>query len=87
MKPLVLVEWLDSAQPVPGWRSCDDLPPLEVIRCQSVGWRLDKNEQVLMLAPNLGRADSDEPQGCGFMRIPTASVTRTVALREAENTP
>lgn len=83
-KPLVLVEWLDSAQPVPGWRFVDDAPELEVVRCVSVGWLLEKTERALMLAPNLGDFESGgAAQASGFIRIPMAAVTRTAALVEA----
>jgi hypothetical protein len=53
MKPrlpyLVLIEWLDSAQPLPAWRFLDDLPPLEVVRCYSVGWLVAEGEAMLLL--------------------------------------
>ena len=80
---LVLIEWLDSAQPLPAWRYLDDLPPLEVVRCCSVGWLVAEGKGVKVLAPNIGNVETGgSPQGSGFIRIPTASVTRQVRLVE-----
>jgi hypothetical protein len=82
---LVLIEWLDSAQPIPGWRHLDDLPALEVIQCVSVGWLIGENRSVKMLAPNIGDFESGtNAQGSGFIRIPVASVTRQVELIETD---
>lgn len=81
---LVLVEWVDSAQPVPGWHFLDQAPELEVVRCTSVGWLVAETESVKMLAPNLGNIDSEgNTQASGFIRIPTQAVTREVTLVEA----
>lgn len=81
---LVLIEWLDSAQPIAAWRYLEDLPPLEIIKCASVGWLVGENEGVKMLAPNLGNLQSDDgAQGSGFIRIPTSAIVREVALQES----
>lgn len=82
---LVLVEWLDSAQPSPGWRWLTEAPDLEVVRCQSVGWLVAQSDVVIMLAPNMGDigSESGAEQACGFIRIPAAAVTRMADLREA----
>lgn len=69
--PLLLIEWMDSAQPLPSWRFLDDLPPVEAIRCQSVGWLVGETEQVKMIAPNIGGAFE---QGSGFIRIPVRCI-------------
>lgn len=82
MNGVVLVEWLDSAQPSPGWRFISEPPELEVVRCQSVGWIAGESDEVLMLAPNVGDLGSEDPQGSGFIRIPKCSITRRVMLRE-----
>jgi hypothetical protein len=79
---LVLVDWVDSAQPLPGWRHLDDPPALEVVNCRSVGWLIAEGDGVKMLAPNLGDVGSDNAQASGFIRIPIAAVTRQVTLRE-----
>lgn len=80
---LVLVEWVDSAQPLPAWRHLDDVPTLEVIECVSVGWLVGRSRDVLMLAPNIGNIQSGgSAQGSGFVRIPRCSITRIVELVE-----
>lgn len=79
---LLLVEWEDSAQPLPAWRFLDDAPPLEAIQCVSVGWVVGKANGVLMLAPNIGDAGSGSAQASGFIRIPLSCVKRTARLKE-----
>lgn len=81
---LVLVEWVDSVQPVSSWRLLDDLPALEIVECVSVGWLVNKSRKVLMLAPNIGDIESGSTaQASGFIRIPTAAVTRIAELIES----
>lgn len=80
---LVLVEWEDSCQPLPGWRHLADLPDNKVIQCCSVGWLVSEDDQVKMLAPNMGDIDSvDNLQASGIIRIPAAAITRMVELKE-----
>mgnify|MGYP001562756061 CR=1 FL=1 len=80
---LVLAEWLDSAQPIPGWRFLADAPKPEVVRCYSVGWLIAMNKRATVLAPNIGNMENGgSPQGSGFIRIPTLSITRLVELVE-----
>ena len=35
--PLVLIEWLDSGQPVPGWQWLEQIEPRRPHLCVSVG--------------------------------------------------
>ena len=79
---LVIVEWLDSAQPMPGWRFLDDLPPLVVVRCLSVGWLVAENKHVKVLAPNIGGLNGEDAQASGFIRIPVACIVRQKGLAE-----
>jgi hypothetical protein len=79
---LILVEWEDSAQPLPAWRFLDDAPPLEAIQCVSVGWIVGQANGVLMLAPNIGDAGSESAQGSGFIRIPVSCIKRRARLKE-----
>jgi hypothetical protein len=37
--PLVLIEWLDSGQPVPGWQWLEQIEPRRPHLCVSVGFR------------------------------------------------
>lgn len=82
---LVLVEWVDSAQPVTGWRFLEDAPPLEAIRCYSVGWLVGESRSAKMLVPNIGDFEGGgSAQGTGFIRIPARSITRLVELVERD---
>jgi hypothetical protein len=75
---LLLIEWLDSAQPLPNWRFLDDLPPIECINCRSVGWLIAETEKVVMLAPNIG---NNGEQASGFIRIPVRSIVSKRTLK------
>lgn len=84
MEKLMLVEWEDSAQPTSNWSYLSNPPELEIIQCVSVGWLVQENDRVLMLAPNIGDYESGNgAQGCGLIRIPKAAITRTARLSEA----
>ena len=79
----ILVEWIDSAQPISAWMFLENKPSLEIIQCVSVGWVVGETDEVLMLAPNLGDIESGgSGQGSGFIRIPKSAVTRRVVLIE-----
>jgi hypothetical protein len=58
----VLIEWEDSAQPVPRWAWLEDAKDWNsIVRCQSVGWLIHGDEKVKVLAPN--RGDVGEVRG------------------------
>ena len=79
----LLVEWIDSAQPIAAWMFLENMPRMEVIECVSVGWLVAETDEVLMLAPNLGDIQSGgSAQASGFIRIPKLAVTRRVVLVE-----
>ncbi|MDA9090917.1 hypothetical protein N9J84_02300 [Porticoccaceae bacterium] len=79
----ILVEWIDSAQPISAWMFLENKPSLEIIQCVSVGWVVGETDEVLMLAPNLGDIESGgAAQGSGFIRIPKSAVTRRVVMVE-----
>ena len=79
----LLVEWMDSAQPISAWMFLENKPSLETIQCVSVGWVVGETDEVLMLAPNLGDIESGgSAQGSGFIRIPKSAVIRRVVLIE-----
>jgi hypothetical protein len=70
---LVLIEWEDSAQPVPGWHPVAAYKSVEAIRCVSVGWLVCDTRQVKALAPNFADVDDpDDIQASGVIRIPSA---------------
>ena len=79
----ILVEWIDSAQPISAWMFLENKPSLEIIQCVSVGWLVGETDDVLMLAPNLGDIESGgSGQASGFIRIPKSALTRRVELIE-----
>jgi hypothetical protein len=79
---LVLIEWVDSGQPIPGWQWLDGLEPRKALKCVSVGFLVQDDESTKVLAPNLGASsgDDDFDQASGLMTIPTAAVTRIERL-------
>jgi len=73
--PLVLIEWEDSAQPIPGWSWLDSFDSFEVVRCQSVGWLIHDGADVKALAQNLGNlGNENSAQVSGVIRIPTRCI-------------
>lgn len=79
---LVMVDWVDSAQPCSEWRYMTDLPKLEAVRCLTVGWIVAEDNNVIMLVQSVGEVETQDTQVSGLMRIPVASVTKIVKLSE-----
>ena len=81
---LVLVEWDDSAQPVPEWSWLSEHTWEKAIKCQSVGWLVHDGDDVKAVAPNMGNmGDEDSVQVSGVIRIPARSVTRLTILSDS----
>lgn len=80
--PLVLIEWVDSGQPVPGWQWLAELEPRQPHRCVSVGFLVQDDGTTKVIAPNLGASggDTDWDQASGLTTIPTAAVVRVERL-------
>lgn len=82
---LVLIEWLDSARPVPEWKHLSDYKDSGPVKCTSVGWLLYDTQEKKVLAPNMGDIESElNIQACGVIQIPTCSITRIVKLEEID---
>ena len=75
---LVLVEWLDSRQPTSAWVRVGDLQR-ECCQCYSVGFVVQLDAKVIVLAPNVADTD-DAPQAIGAMVIPRAAVVGITQL-------
>lgn len=73
---LVLVEWEDSARPIPGWQWVEDYELPETIRCLSVGYLIAETESAIALAPNLGDLAQPKAQACGIVRIPQRAIIK-----------
>lgn len=55
--PLVLIEWLDSGQPMPSWQWLEQIEPRRPHLCVSVGFLVQDGGEAKVLAPNLGASD------------------------------
>jgi hypothetical protein len=78
--PLLMVEWEDSARPIPTWQWIEDYEVPETIRCLSVGYVIAKTKNAIALAPNLGDLAQPKAQACGIIRIPRRSIINEWAL-------
>ncbi len=80
--PLVLIEWLDSRQPVPTWQWLEHIEPRRPHLCVSVGFLMQDDADAKVLAPNLGASNgsSDWDQASGVITIPASAVQRMVRL-------
>lgn len=79
---LVMVEWVDSGQPIAAWQWLDALEQRQPHRCVSVGYLVQDDEQTKVLAPNLGSSGGNDEwdQASGLMTIPTAAVLKVERL-------
>jgi hypothetical protein len=78
--PLVLVEWEDSARPIPSWQWIEDYEMPSTISCLSVGYLIAETEKAIALAPNLGDIAQPKAQACGIIRIPRRSIIKIYPL-------
>jgi hypothetical protein len=79
---LVLIEWVDSGQPIPGWQWLSEMNPRHAHKCISVGFLVQDDEQTIVLAPNLGSSsgDDDWDQASGLITIPAVAITKLEKL-------
>jgi len=79
---LVLIEWVDSGQPIPGWQWLSDVSTRVPHKCVSVGFLVQDDETTKVLAPNLGSSDGagEWDQASGLMTIPTVSISKIEQL-------
>ena len=81
--PLVMIEWEDSAQPIPAWRLLADFEPQGTLRCVSVGWLIQDDKKVKAVAPNMGGVNVEGSlQVSGVIQIPTSCVLKVTHLSE-----
>jgi hypothetical protein len=80
--PLVLIEWVDSGQPIPGWQWLDALGARQPHRCVSVGFLVQDDEITKVIAPNLAASEGTGQwdQASGIITIPTVSVQKLERL-------
>jgi hypothetical protein len=81
--PLVLIRWLDSAQPLPAWRHLSDLPRVRPIECATVGWLLMEDDEVKVVCQSVGDLTNPKnAQASGIMTIPVRCVLSVERLTE-----
>lgn len=81
--PLVMIEWVDSAQPQPCWKFLEDIETPSSIHCVSVGWMVVDGKENKSLAPNMGNInDPSSMQVSGVITIPTRCITKITPLQE-----
>lgn len=81
--PLVMIEWEDSAQPIPAWSFLASFEAPGIILCASVGWMIRDDDDIKALAPNMGAInDENSVQVSGVIQIPTRCVRQITRLRE-----
>lgn len=80
-----MIEWEDSAQPIPGWTYLAGFDAPSIVRCASVGWLIYDGTDVKALAPNIGNPGcEDSAQISGVIRIPARCIVRVVELDEPD---
>lgn len=81
--PLVMIEWEDSAQPIPSWSYLANLQKPAAVLCASVGWLVSDGESVKALAPNMGAiTNKSSVQVSGVIQIPTRCIRKITKLKE-----
>ena len=79
---LVLIEWKDSRQPTGAWRRLDEIGKQEYCDCVSVGWLIQDDADVKVLAANIADI-SEDMQASGVITIPTDAVHAIKPLVES----
>ena len=81
--PLVMIEWEDSAQPLPNWLYLADFEAGRAVLCTSVGWLIHDSEDMKAIAPNMGGLRTEgSVQVSGVIRIPARCVVKVTVLDE-----
>ena len=70
---LVLIEWKDSRQPNGAWQRLVEIGKQECCECVSVGWLIQDDASVKVLAANVADINEDM-QASGVITIPTDAV-------------
>ena len=78
-----MIEWEDSAQPIPSWSYLASIEAPGIILCASVGWLIRDDDEMKALAPNMGAInDENSVQVSGVIQIPTRCVRHVTPLME-----
>lgn len=79
---LVLIEWKDSRQPTSAWQRIGEIGKLEYCDCVSVGWLIQDDADVKVLAANFADLNEDM-QASGVITIPADAVHAIKPLAES----
>jgi hypothetical protein len=73
IRPIVLIEWEDSAQAAPQWQWMSEVSPPRLAKCRSIGFliRDTKTEKALAISEA-----NDFEQVSGVITIPSRCVKR-----------
>ena len=78
---LVKIEWQDSTQPISAWQHLNDLAESKPIQCVSVGFLLQDDVEMKVLAPNMADIHSElNIQASGIIAIPSDCVVKISKL-------
>ena len=77
---LVQIEWADSRRPTSEWFRASELPAFEFCRCVSVGFLIQDDENIKVLAANVADLADNDMQATGVIVIPTVAVLKQTAL-------
>jgi hypothetical protein len=81
--PLVIIRWLDSAQPLPSWQYLSSLPQTRAIECATVGWLLRDDDDLKVICQSVGDLGSPQnAQASGIMTIPARCIVSIERLIE-----
>ena len=78
-KEALLIEWADSRQPTNAWVRLDKGPQLGFCRCYSVGFLVQEDKDIIVLAANVADVE-EEAQATGVIVIPRVAVLKCTTL-------
>ena len=76
---VVMIEWLDSTQPVAEWRRLSDYEGLSPVHCFTVGFLIEDNQLHKVVALSMAEL-ADNPQAAGVCCIPSSAVLAMTEL-------
>ena len=86
--PLVLIEWLDSGQPVPGWQWLEQIEPRRPTSASRWASSCRTTPPPRCWRRNLGASNgaNDWDQASGVITIPASAVQRMLAVSPLPDT-
>lgn len=73
----VKIEWLDSRIAPTQWDYCDGLPPLEPLKCQTIGFLFEDKSEYKTIVQTIS-----DNLVLGRISIPTVSITKIQKIKE-----